>query len=312
MSQAAAAAPQPRRQQGQAATPPAQQAAAATAPARKTQPHSQEEQRRTGSTAAALGRLTAATALLCTLNGAAAYTYVTSEAGQVNSVVNAQQESLQAVSTIVAAGPQNVQSLRSDTSAAAGSAFTQDLATGATEITASAARAASGPAAFESDIPSLTTLSGAYTTYAGMLEQARTAPTDAAATKLLTQSTSYRTNQIDPVVASLGGAYSTRSDGADVASAMTTGFLGATTLASLVALVGGATWLARRTKRIINPGLIGGALATAAVSAYAFSTLMTNPPVPNGPWTAPAVLLGGLAAAGMAWAGLEQRRKEYR
>lgn len=44
----------------------------------------------------------------------------------------------------------------------------------------------------------------------------------------------------------------------------------------LVGLLGASIWLARKTKRVVNPGLLAGALVTAGVSALGYMALTTS------------------------------------
>lgn len=255
-----------------------------------------------------LGRLTAAAVLACTLNGAAAYTLVVSDAPRIQSLATQQETALNGISTAIEALPQASRSVGGGAAAAATHRQNTEKISG--DITAAAARAAAGPASFAGDVPELAALSSAYTGYVAALEHAR-GTSGAGADAAYRQAEEIRTSRVNPALARLQQANAAHRDGAGPAIAGTIGFLSLTTLASLVALVGGSFWVARRTKRIVNPGLVTSTVVTLATSGYAFSTLSANPTAPPA-LTGPVVLLGGLTAAGLAWFGLEQRRREYR
>ncbi|GMA41320.1 hypothetical protein [Mobilicoccus caccae] len=312
-SAAGATAPQPASATSGTPEPQHEQEAGAVEPAATSAstPAKPGQQRRTParSTVSTLGRLTAATVIACSLNGAAAYVFVQSDAMEVRSTATEQQASLDRISRTVSAMPTTARRLGTDRGAQ--NAHLDDAGRASSEITAAASRAAAGPAQFNGDIGRLSALSASYTRYVSTVERARVA-TGAAATTLYTEADRLRTTEIEPVLGDLSSANAARSDGAEVNVALTIGFLGLTTVASLAASIGGAWWLARRTKRMVNPGLFAATALTAVTSGYAVAAMTSPDQTVNGPFSGPAVLLGGLTAAGLAWYGYEQRRKEYR
>lgn len=254
-----------------------------------------------------LNKLLAITAATCVLNGAAAYTYVTSGANQLASVVAAQQVSLEEVTRIIDTMPTTAKSLTS----AEEQAYLTNIGAGAARLSEAATRAASGPAALADDAARFTAVSASYAKYVGTVERAR-ASTGTTSTSLYRQADTIRRNEIDPVLSGLNDRYADRSDRAEMDAMLTGGFLGLTTLLSLGSLLVGSVWLARATKRFVNPGLVGAALLAGGTSYMAAISGVNAPVALPTAVLGPLVLVTGIGSAGLAWAGVQQRRKEYR
>lgn len=256
---------------------------------------------------ATLRRLAIVGALACALNGVAGYWVAQGDLGSTQAVLDELDGHVQQVSRVVTEGESSARSARAGGSVEAHRA---ELASGAESITAASARAATGPDDVTADVTEYHTLAGAYVQYVGALEAARSAPADQAEAAFA-DAERVRQDQVQPVLSELAARGEQRAEAAGVASAVAYGVLTLSTLASLGTLLWGSGWLARRTKRVVNPGLVGGALVTGATSAYAFATL-ADPSTLSGEFTGPALLLGGLTAAGLTWTGVSRRLKEYR
>ncbi|WP_040159135.1 hypothetical protein [Mobilicoccus massiliensis] len=300
------------------ATTPRPTGSTITTPATWTPPHAEIEQKggntraarrraRAESLVSSMTRLALGCVLACSLNGAAAYALVQSDAPRVQAVAEAQTQDLdgaaQSISSMSATAP------RLPVGAAGEQGYLKSIEAGASGIASATARAASGPRQFTGDVDRLTDLSAAYAAYVAALEEARSTTGSAAAGRF-SAAESIRTQRIAPVLTELGTKNAERSDGAEVSSVLSIGFLSVTSLATLVALLGASRWLAVRTKRIVNPGLTGALVLSGAVSGYAFSGLSAQGLATSG--SGPLLLVGGLAAAGLAWMGVDERRKEYR
>lgn len=262
---------------------------------------------RRGSLAGGLRRLTAAGVLTCSLNGLAAYAVVSTDAARVQSVATTQATEIGQVTTAV---DSLASTARATPLGGAGeSAYLTTVSDTSSRLASVTARAATGPAGLADDTARLQGLSSDYTRYVALLESAR-ATSGTVSTERHRRAESIRTTRLDPALAELQAQNTERSTRARTLAWGTMGALGLTSLATLLTLLGGSRWLASRTKRVINPGLFGALLTSAAVSGYAFSQLGSSTVVTPG--AGPLLLVGGLAAAGLVWLGLDQRLKEYR
>ncbi|MDO5627111.1 MAG: hypothetical protein Q4G43_02210, partial [Mobilicoccus sp.] len=253
-------------------------------------------------------RLAMAGVLTCALNGGAAFWVAQNDLGATTAQVSRLQEQMATVQRVVGSAPEETRSARAQPSLTP--AHRDDLALGARAITAAATDAAAGPQAIAGDGGMYEHLAGAYARYVGAVEIARTAPADQAEQALAAMETS-REGDVAPILAELDRRLAAHADDARGFTYLAYGALGVTTLASLLTLVGGSVWLARRTKRVVNPGLAGAVLLSGATSAQAFAHL-ADPTALSGTLTAPGLLLGGVTAAGLTWVGLSRRLKEYR
>ncbi|GAB49868.1 hypothetical protein [Mobilicoccus pelagius] len=262
---------------------------------------------RRGSLARGLRKLTAAGVLACSINGLAAYAVVTTDAARVQSVAATQAAEIGAVtSTIDTLG---TTAKVTPVGAAKEKAYLTTVSEASSRLASVTARAATGPAGLAEDTVALQGLSADYTRYVALLESGRAATGKVAADRY-GQAETLRTTRLDPALAELQRQNTDRSTEAKTLAWVTMGGLGLTSLVTLLTLLGGSRWLASRTKRVVNPGLFGALVMSAAVSGYAFSQLGSATIV--APGAGPLLLVGGLAAAGLVWLGLDQRLKEYR
>lgn len=254
-----------------------------------------------------LRSLTAAGVLACSLNGLAAYGVVSTDAARVQSVATAQATELGEVTTAIDSLGATARS--TPVGGPGEEAYLTTMSTTSSRLASVTARAATGPAGLADDTEQLTALSADYTRYVALLESGRAANGTVAAERYR-QGETIRTTRLDPTLAQLRAQNTDRSSEARTLAWVTMGGLGLTSLITLITLLGGSRWLASRTKRVVNPGLFGALVTSGAVSGYAFSQLGSATVVTPG--AGPLLLVGGFAAAGLVWLGLDQRLKEYR
>lgn len=254
-----------------------------------------------------LRSLTAAGVLACSLNGLAAYGVVSTDAARVQSVATAQATELGEVTTAIDSLGATARS--TPVGGPGEEAYLTTVSTTSSRLASVTARAATGPAGLADDTEQLTALSADYTRYVALLESGRAANGTVAAERYR-QGETIRTTRLDPTLAQLRAQNTDRSSEARTLAWVTMGGLGLTSLITLITLLGGSRWLASRTKRVVNPGLFGALVTSGAVSGYAFSQLGSATVVTPG--AGPLLLVGGFAAAGLVWLGLDQRLKEYR
>ena len=254
-----------------------------------------------------LRSLTAAGVLACSLNGLAAYGVVSTDAARVQSVATAQATELGEVTTAIDSLGATARS--TPVGGPGEDAYLTTVSTTSSRLASVTARAATGPAGLADDTEQLTALSADYTRYVALLESGRAADGTVAAERYR-QGETIRTARLDPTLAQLRAQNTDRSSEARTLAWVTMGGLGLTSLITLITLLGGSRWLASRTKRVVNPGLFGALVTSGTVSGYAFSQLGSATVVTPG--AGPLLLVGGFAAAGLVWLGLDQRLKEYR
>lgn len=269
-------------------------------------------------TAARLRTLGIASVLACTLTGAAGYLVVESDPVQTARSTAMQTERLTRLHTSAQALHGDATTLLS--SGAAATDTSSDYDASLSTLSREVAQAAAGRS---EDAAQLGSVNAALTRYATTIERARMqAAAGSPTTELTEQAQALLTTDVTTPLAELRD--STAALG-ERASATATGFtvlLGLTTLISLGTLIGGGAWLARKTHRVVNPPLVAATLLTLGVSAVAASTVQQATAVAPDlgalgglaslPFAGPTLLLGGLGAGALAWAGVSRRLREYR
>lgn len=310
---ATAAAPAPAAPVGEGA--PATGAVAAPAPATRpdttTAPAESRPQR---STASALRMLATWSMLACALTGAAGYVVVGSDAGRQAAVATQQQQRLTQLADRTGRLQTSASAITADRTQATATetSFDAALHTASREVAAAAA-------AQPQDADELAGVNASLVRYATTIERARMAAgAGRSPDALLSTAKSTLDSGVNAPLSRLATENGARADAARGALTGSRVVLGVATFASLATLLAGGWWLARKTHRVVNGPLAGAALLTAGVASVAASTL----PAGGGtgglavlaatPFAGPLLLLGGLGAGALAWAGVGQRLKEYR
>lgn len=259
-------------------------------------------EKRRVATVTGLRRLSVAAVLTSALAGVAGYSFVQSEAMAVHETAQTQVDTLQEALTAVDA-------LGEDAWAPAGQAGAADEVRQASVALANAsANAAAGPEQFAGDVGTLTQAAGEYAVYVDALGGVRQGADAATRAQEGERVTAERRAAVDEPLQQVQADTEQRLADARTGMILTSTLFGVSALAAVGVLLGGSVWLARRTRRVFNLGLSSAALLSSSASAYALTTVGSTAPA----LAAPAVLIGGVTAAGLAWAGLERRRKEYR
>ncbi|WP_168582555.1 hypothetical protein [Gephyromycinifex aptenodytis] len=269
-------------------------------------------------TASRLRVLGAASVLICTLNGAAGYLTLDSDVASTAAAASEQGERLASLDT-------SVDKLRSETDAilAGGKAATDTSSSYDAALSSLTREVSYASSNGEANAEEYASIHAALTRYATTIERARVA---AAAGKPTTElARDAETLLAQDVQAPLGQLRQSTTELAErsqAGSAALTGFLGLTTLLSLLTLIGGSGWLALKTHRIINPPLVGAILLSAGVSSVAAASIPAAATIApyvvalrglaHLPAVGPLLLLGGLGAGALAWGGISQRLREYR
>lgn len=275
------------------------------------------------STARRLRTLGVASVLACTLTGAAGYLVIDSDSAQTAAAASQQSERLSRIETSVGQLRSEAGMIlkRGEAATNTSSAYDAALSSLSRDLVAAASTSATSNSAAEAD--EYGSINAALNRYATTVERARVA---AAAGQPTAELARQADALLDKDVAAPVGQLQQRTT--DVAKRSQTSsfalvvFLGLATALSLAVLIGGGVWLARKTHRVVNPPMVAATLLTVGVSAVAAATqsqaatLGVNIGALGGlaqvPFAGPLLLLGGLGAGALAWAGVSQRLREYR